>query len=328
MTQKKENPTEGERVFPPLTQESLVQESLKESESSENEDGLSKTEGSRSWVTETHGESLSISYLVEKNLFFKKSPFQSVRVVESAGYGKMLLNDDIVMISERDERIYHEMMVHVPFFTHPAPERVLIIGGGDGGTAREVLLHPEVKECDMVEIDSSVVEACQKFIPQTSQSLNHPKLKLHIEDGIEYVKDCQKKYDVVLIDSTDPIGPALPLFNESFYKNVRLLLQEKAIVVSQAESPFYTSSLQKKLLKILKNVGFSFVGLYNYSNMTYPGGLWSFSFASQGNLHPTRDYNETKWKAWKHSFFYYNRGVHRASFLLPEFMQKEYKSLL
>ena len=314
-------------VFPPIQSENFEGKKMSSEESSSS---LEKRESL--WATEQHKEEeesiLNLNYKIKKTLFSKKSPFQSISIVDSVGYGKMLLNDDIVMISERDERVYHEMIAHVPLFVHPSPESVLIIGGGDGGTAREVLLHSEVKECDMVEIDSLVVKACKKFFPQTSKSLKDPRLKLHIEDGVEYVKNCKKKYDLVIVDSTDPIGPSLPLFNQDFYHGVQALLKKEALVVSQAESPFYAKSLQRKILEFLNSCEFSFVGLYNYSNLTYPGGLWSFSFGSQGILHPLKNFNKKKWKEWKTSFFYYNEAIHKAAFSLPEFMKNAYKDLL
>ena len=280
------------------------------------------------WITEKHKNYLCMDYHIQKTLFSKKSDFQSVSVLETTGFGRMLLNDGFVMISERDEFVYHEMIAHVPLFIHPYPRKVLIVGGGDGGTAREVLRHKEVESCDMVEIDALVVEACKKFIPKTACSLNHPRLNLYIEDALDFVKKENKnKYDVVLIDSTDPIGPAEPLFNKDFYQNVHALLNDKGIVVSQAESPFYEKPLQRKLLTILKEC-FSMTSLYNYSNLTYPGGLWSFSFAVKGDLHPIKDFNKGKWKKAKFKLSYYNDLIHRAAFSLPEFMREAYKDLI
>ena len=178
----------------------------------------------------------------------------------------------------------------------------------------------------MVEIDSLVVEACKEFIPQTSCSLDHEKLELIIGDGVKYAAETKEKFDVVLVDSTDPIGPAAPLFNVKFYDDIRNLLNDKGIVVSQCESPYYYLKEQKGLLKILKEV-FETVSLYSYSNLTYPGSLWSFSFASKG-LHPIKDFE--KERVWNSSldFKYYNAEIHQAAFAHPNFMRKELEGLL
>src|SRR5690606_14533578 len=144
--------------------------------------------------------------------FSAQSPFQKVEVFESSHHGRVLMNDGCFMLSERDEFIYHEMMAHVPLHVHPNPRSVLIIGGGDGGTAREVLRHPSVEKCTLVEIDEVVVEACRKFIPKTGKIFDHPKMELHIDDGVKFVQQTDQKFDVIMIDSTDPVGAAQLLF--------------------------------------------------------------------------------------------------------------------
>ncbi|RME14620.1 MAG: polyamine aminopropyltransferase [Bdellovibrio sp.] len=273
------------------------------------------------WVEEKHRDFLKQSYRVEKVLFSGKSPYQSVDIVETRGHGKMLLNDGLVMISEKDEFVYHDMIAHVPLFVHPAPKKVLVVGGGDGGTAREVLRHKEVETCWMVEIDEMVVEACRRFIPQTASCLEDPRLNLKIEDAVKFMETTEEKFDVILVDSTDPIGPAQPLFGKEFYQNVFRALTEDGIVVSQAESSFYEQEAQGSLLQIL-NETFPLVMLYNFNNLTYPGGLWSFSFASKG-LHPLKDFQSNRVKSSGLEFSYYNEEIHRAAFALPEFVKKQ-----
>ena len=172
------------------------------------------------WLEERHEDFYSSSYRIKKTLFSKSSEYQDIEIVESVGHGKILLNDGVVMVTERDEFIYHEMISHVALFVHPQPKKVLIIGGGDGGTVREVLKHPSIEFCRMVEIDSVVVDACQKHLPQTASQLNHPKMDLRIEDGVEFMKRNEEQYDIIFIDSTDPVGPAIPLFGAPFYQNV------------------------------------------------------------------------------------------------------------
>src|SRR5690606_20146847 len=139
-----------------------------------------------------------------------------IYVVDTELLGRMLLNDSLVMVTEKDEAIYHEMMAHVPLSVHPRPKRVLIIGGGDGGTAREVLRHDRVERCVMVEIDEAVVRACRSELTQTGRAFENPRLELIIGDGVEYANNCNEQFDVILVDSTDPIGPATPLFGTDF----------------------------------------------------------------------------------------------------------------
>ena len=269
------------------------------------------------WVTERHPENFKISFAVEEHLYSKQSLYQKVDVVQTKGHGKMLLNDELVMLSERDEFAYHDMITHVPLFTHANPKNVLVIGGGDGGTAREVLRHPDIERCVMVEIDAVVVEACKQHIPVTAQSFENPKLELHIADAVEYVKTTKEKFDVILVDSTDPIGPAKPLFGAEFYQNVFNCLTEDGIVVSQGESPYYNMTTQCSLMEVI-GLFFPLLTVYNFSNLTYPGGLWSFTFGSK-KYHPIKDFNPENIVRSGLKFSYYNSGIHTAAFCLPEF---------
>ncbi|MCB0415512.1 MAG: polyamine aminopropyltransferase, partial [Bdellovibrionales bacterium] len=244
---------------------------------------------SQEWVYENYNDLLSFGYKVSDRLFSGQSEFQKVEIYQTLGFGKILLNDDLVMLTEKDEFVYHDMITHVPLFTHPNPKSVLVIGGGDGGTAREVLRHKNVEYCKMVEIDKMVVDACREFIPQTSVALDDSRLDLEIADGIKYVRETDKKYDVVLVDSTDPIGPAAPLFDDEFYKNIYKILNDDGIVVSQGESAFLFSDMQKKLMEIV-NRQFPISMIYNFSNIAYPSGLWSFTFGSK-KYHPLKNFN-------------------------------------
>jgi len=279
------------------------------------------------WLEEDQSGVLRVRYRVGKTLSSKRSDFQTVEIVESAGFGRMLVNDDTVMLSERDERIYHEMIAHVPLFVSPRPERVLVIGGGDGGTVREVLRHPSVVHCRLVEIDGAVVEACREHIPQTASALGDPRVAVTIQDGVEFVARTDERFDVVIVDSSDPVGPNVPLFGAEFYGNVHRVLNDDGIVVSQAESPFYDSEVQQGLLRILRE-RFPRVGIYNYSNLTYPGGLWSFSFASKGGLCPIGDFDPGRVERSSLTFHYYNAAVHRAAFTLPAFQLEKLGGLL
>ncbi|QBG35411.1 polyamine aminopropyltransferase [Litorilituus sediminis] len=278
------------------------------------------------WIEEKFSDFLGLRIKVEKVLFSGKSEFQSVDVVETKGHGKMLLNDGLIMVTERDEFAYHDMIAHVPLFVHPNPKNVLVIGGGDGGTAREVLRHASVEKCTMVEIDAMVVDACKEHIPQTSKDLEHPKMNLIIGDGVKFVNETTEKFDVIIVDSTDPIGPAQPLFGEAFYQDVYNCLADDGIVVSQGESSWYAMDIQQSLLKVLNSV-FPNSYLYSFSNLTYPGGLWSFTFASK-QYHPCRDFNPERVSESGLSFDYYNANLHTAAFALPSFALNGLKGLI
>ncbi len=278
------------------------------------------------WAEERVGEIASQKFRVSETLFSGRSDFQKVDVLKTEGYGVMLFLDGLVMLSERDEFIYHDMISHVPLYVHPRPKRVLIIGGGDGGTAREVLRHEDVAQCHMVEIDGMVVEVSKRYIPKTAVGFEHPRLKLTIGDGVRHMAETDERYDVVIIDSTDPIGPAKPLFGETFYRNVFRVLADDGIVVAQGESSHYELEAQRTVLSSMGKV-FPKVSLYNYCNLTYPGGLWSFVYASKG-LCPLADLDGARIKQQNLDLSYYNEDIHRAAFALPSFQRQRVGDLL
>lgn len=279
------------------------------------------------WIEEDQHDSLKLRYRIKKTLLEAESGFQRIAIAETHGFGRMLFHDDIAMLSERDERVYHEMISHVPLFVNRGARRVLVIGGGDGGTVREVVRHPRVDFCRLVEIDRAVVEACREHIPQTAAALSDPKVELTFEDGVAHVARTTETYDLVIVDSSDPIGPAVGLFGSEFYSNVHRVLTDDGIVVSQGNSPFYEPEAQRKLIEVLAGL-FRRVHLYNYSNLIYPGGLWSFSFASKADLCPIGDFDPGAVGASGLDFHYYNSAVHRAAFVLPEFQARRLGDLL
>ncbi|TBR24213.1 polyamine aminopropyltransferase [bacterium] len=272
------------------------------------------------WVEEVQDGTYGMKWRAKELLFRGKSEFQSVEVYDTVSHGRMLLIDGLLMTSERDEFVYHEMIAHVPLFLCPKPRRVLVIGGGDGGTVREALKHPEVAHVDLVEIDGMVVEAARRFLPSTSCGLSDPRVSVRIEDGVKFMAAAGEPYDVILIDSTDPIGPAAPLFGPEFYGNVRKRLTDGGLVVAQGECPFYRLDVQKALAQVVKGV-FGRADLYNYHNLTYPGGLWSFVVAGKA----PRDLSAPDAKrvaALQPKLRYYNLETHKAAFALPEFMKR------
>ena len=278
------------------------------------------------WYEEFQYDYLKVRYKIKEVLFSAKSDYQEIEIIDTNFFGKILLNDGIVMLSEQDEFVYHEMIAHVPLFIHPNPQKVLVIGGGDGGTVREIIRHKEVELCHLVEIDEMVVNACKEHIPQTSAALNDPRVKVMICDGVKYVKETDERYDLIIVDSTDPIGPATPLFGKDFYTDVNNILNNPGIVISQAETPFYHLDMQKGLLNSLKP-SFNKRFLYGYSNLLYPSGYWTFSFATN-SLCPIKDFNRDKFAQTNLKFKWYNKNIHKAAFALPQFVKDELSEYL
>jgi spermidine synthase len=261
-------------------------------------------------------------------LFNETSPFQQVRVLESYSHGKFLAINNMVMCTERDEFHYHEMIVHPAFQAHGDAKKVLIIGGGDGGTAREVLRYTSVEKVTMVEIDEAVVRASKLHLPGIASQLNNPKLDLKIADGIKFVKEvADKTFDVVIVDGSDPVGPAKGLFTEDFFRDCRRILKDDGILVGQGESPLFHEKAFTELNACLKTVfGAKQVHTLLFYSPTYPTGMWSLQMATKSALNPT-EYDAAKARAFtrQHKLRYYNEGMHQASFQLPGFVKEMLK---
>lgn len=273
------------------------------------------------WADEVYQGIVRTGFRLKKRVFKGRSRFQSVEVVQTAGHGKLLLIDGMTMVSERDEFVYHEMIAHPPLFVHPDPKRVLVIGGGDGGTVREVLRHKGVERCVLVEIDGLVVDACRKHIPLTAKALSDKRARVVIDDGVAFVRDTPERFDVVIVDSTEPFGPAKELFGPAFYKDVRRVLTPDGIVVSQGGSPFYEISTIKNLFRLLKPQ-FAVRDAFLFNNLTYPGGLWAFTWGSM-KRHPLRHFDAKRVARAKLPLRWYNADIHRAAFALPQFLKQE-----
>ncbi len=281
-----------------------------------------KSSGMDLWVEERHRKDYyATRFKCKKVLFSAKTNYQHIDVIDTEAYGHILLNDGIIQLSEKDEFVYHEMMAHVPLFTHPKPENVLIIGGGDGGVAREVLRHDSVKQCTLVDIDEVVVQVSKKYFPSMSPVFNNPKLKLKIEDGVQFIKNTNEKFDIILVDSTDPIGPASALFAKKFYEEISSTLNSEGLVVVQAESSFFEIKTQALILQCFHSL-FPVSQLYHFSNMVYPGGLWSFALGSK-RFHPIKDVQKEKNSCTGWDLCYYNPKIHQSAFSQPEFVKKE-----
>ncbi|WP_026487594.1 polyamine aminopropyltransferase [Caldanaerobius polysaccharolyticus] len=267
------------------------------------------------WFSESQTKDQKISVRVLETLYSARSDYQEVAVYKTAQYGTLLALDDIIQTTEKDEFVYHEMITHVALNTHANPERVLVIGGGDGGAIREVLKHKSVKKATLAEIDRMVVEVSKRFLPAISCALDDERADVQICDGIKYIQEHKNEFDVIIVDSTDPIGPAVGLFSGQFYKMVYDALKDDGIFVAQTESPFYNTALIKNIHNDLKNL-FPIVRLYLATVPTYPGGLWTFTLGSK-KYDPLQvehfDEMETK---------YYSPEIHRSAFVLPNFVKQ------
>lgn len=274
------------------------------------------------WYTEKHSDNVGITIKITKTLFSGKSDLQQLDIVETLEFGRMMLLDGLVMVTEGDEFIYHEMITHPALFTHPNPKKVLVIGGGDGGSIREIIKHPEVELAVLCEIDGLVIEKSVEFLPSMSTEIDgsNPRVKLHVDDGLAYIRGHQNEFDIILVDSTDPIGPAVGLFEESFYQLVFSALKNDGIMIAQSESPFYHAEIQKSMYQNLR-AAFPTVEMYQAFIPTYPSGFWSFAFASK-KYHPITDFDHDRAVNRKFHTRYYNEDLHRGAFMLPTFARE------
>lgn len=267
------------------------------------------------WYTEEHTKNVRLSLKVTEHIYHHQSEFQMVDVIDTVEYGRMLLLDGLVMVSERDEAAYHEMLVHVPAFTHNRPKNALVIGGGDGGSVRELLKHTTIESVDLVEIDREVLEVSREYLPGIAAGLDDGRVSIHFEDGIKFVQGISDSYDLVMVDSIDPVGPAVGLFEKPFYQDAHRCLRKDGILCAQAESPFYEKHIALRMKEKLKTL-FPIVLPYLAYIPTYPSGMWAFIIASKAR-HPIEAFREQDAKTLEGIFKYYTSEIHRASFALP-----------
>jgi len=279
------------------------------------------------WFSEAHSKHVKFSIRVERQLFSAHSDFQRIDVFESREFGRFLTLDGYMMLTERDEFIYHEMIVHVPMAVHPSPHSVLVIGAGDGGVIRELTRYNTVKHIDLVEIDPMVVEVSRNYLPKTSCSLDDPRVHIHYADGLRHVRRCENQYDLIIVDSTDPFGPGEGLFTREFYGSCYKALKEDGIMVNQHESPFYEQdamAMQRAHKRIVESFPISRV--YQAHIPTYPSGHWLFGFASKRH-HPVRDLDVKHWETFDLKTKYYTPRLHVGAFLLPAYVEELLKDV-
>jgi spermidine synthase len=277
------------------------------------------------WYTEKHTDTVDFSIKVQEHLYTAKSPFQQIDFFRSEEFGVFFTLDGLMMVNEKDEFIYHDMITHVAMATNPEIKSVLVIGGGDGGTVRELTRYSSIEKIDMVEIDEMVVRACQKYLPITASQLEDERVSLYFQDGLEFIHGKEAVYDLILVDSTDPIGPGEGLFSEAFYKDCYKALSNKGILVNQHESPYY-SNYAKEMKRSHNKINkiFPISKVYQFHMPTYPSGHWLFGFASKA-LDPINDFKAEKWKAFGIKTKYYNTDLHKGAFALPTYVNEMLK---
>lgn len=280
------------------------------------------------WFSEHHTPNVKLSIRVDRQLYAGQSEFQRIDVFESPEFGRFLTLDGYMMLTEKDEFIYHEMIVHVPMSVHPAVRRVLVIGAGDGGVIRELTRYSDIQQIDMVEIDPDVVEVCRTYLPQTAGAwLDDPRVHIHYADGLKFIRTCEDLYDLIIVDSTDPFGPGEGLFTREFYGNCYKALHADGIMVNQHESPFYpedAAACQRAHKRIVESFPISRV--YQVHIPTYPSGHWLFGFASK-QYHPLKDLDAARWNARGLHCKYYTTTLHRGAFYIPAYVEELLKNV-
>lgn len=274
------------------------------------------------WYTEEHSDFIRFSIKIKEQLYSGKSEFQDVEVFETEALGRLLTLDGLVMTTEYDEFVYHEMISHVPAFTHKNPKRALVIGGGDGGTIRELAKHESLEEIILCEIDKDVVEVSRKYLPTISAAIQNPsdRIKVVYEDGFKFIKQYKDYFDIIIVDSTDPIGPGKILFSPEFYKLIFEALTDDGIMSNQSENPWYERDILNEIAENMKAV-FPLVKYYNVAIPTYPSGYWTLGFASKG-LDPEKPCGLDRFDDQIFQMKYYTPQMHTASFALPAFQKK------
>ncbi len=274
------------------------------------------------WFSERHTPDVKISLKVKKQLYSKKSDYQKIDVFDTYEFGKVLALDGNIMLTERDEFIYDEMITHVPMAVHPAVKRILVIGIGDGGVVKELTRYDQVERIDLVEMDEAVAEACGLYIPANACRLDDERVHIYYENALKYIRRCEDKYDLIIVDSNDPYGPSEGLFTREFYGNCFKALKSDGIMVNQQGSPFYAEdadAMQRSHKRIVNTFPISRV--YQAHIPSFAAGYWLFGFASK-KYHPIDDLDAERWNALHLKTKYYTTRLHKGAFYLPAFLEE------
>lgn len=274
------------------------------------------------WFSESHTPDVKLSLRVNKQLYAKKSDYQNIEVLETPEFGRVLTLDGNIMLTERDEFIYDEMITHVPMAVHPNIKRVLVIGVGDGGVIKELTRYDQITRIDLVEMDEMVAEACRQYLPENACRLDDSRVHIYYENALKFIRRCENKYDLIIVDSNDPFGPSEGLFTREFYGNCYKALKEDGIMVNQQGSPFYAedaAAMQRSHKRIVNTFPISRV--YQAHIPTYAAGYWLFGFASK-KYHPIDDLDEERWNSQNLRTKYYTTRLHKGAFYLPAFLEE------
>ena len=274
------------------------------------------------WFSEFHAPDVKHSIRVDRHLYSHKSEYQQIDIFDTPEFGRVLTLDGNVMLTERDEFIYDEMITHVPMAVHPHVKDVLVIGAGDGGVVKELARYESIRRIDLVEMDEQVIEACRTYLPENACRLDDPRVHIFYDNALRYIRRCKDQYDLIIVDSTDPFGPSEGYFTREFYGICYNALHEDGIMVNQQGSPFYkhdAEEIQRCHKRIVSTFPVSRV--YQAHIPTYAAGYWLFGFASK-KYHPIDDFNAEKWRSLNLDTKYYTTRLHIGAFYLPAFLEK------
>lgn len=278
------------------------------------------------WYSDRHTKGVKLSMKVKKQIASHESEYQQIDILETYEYGRVLVLDGELMITEKDEFIYHEMISHVSMAVHPNVQRVLVIGAGDGGTIRELCKYDSIRRIDMVEIDKDLVDLSMKYLPKTACRLSDDRVHIYNEEGLRFVRGKHDEYDLIIVDCADPFGPAEGLFTREFYGNCYKALHEDGILINQHESPFYSEhSRSVQLAHKHITAVFPMSTVYQCHIPSYPSGHWLFGFASK-KYDPLKDLMEEKWNQLGIQTKYYNTDLHKGCFYLPTYVKELLKT--
>ncbi len=274
------------------------------------------------WFSELHTDNVKLSLRMDKQIYSEKNDNNRIDIFDTPEYGRVLTVDGYIIMTEKDEFIYHEMMTHIPMAVHPDPRKVLVFGAGDGGVVRELLKYPDVERIDMVEVNTGVVEAAKKYLPFSAMGLDDPKVNIHTMNALRYVRHIIGEYDVIIVDSAGFYGPGESLLSREFYGSCFKALKDDGIMVNQHQSPFYEEDrieTQKAHKRIVES--FPICRIYQAHIPTYPSGYWLFGYASK-KYHPVNDLKADAWNAKRIETNYYTTNLHRGCFALPAYVER------
>lgn len=275
----------------------------------------------KSWLTEEDFGQIRYSYALKDRLYSRRSNFQKIDVVETEAYGRMLLLDDLVMITEVDEFVYHELISHIPVCYHRNPKKVLVIGGGDGGTVRELAKYDFLEEIVLCELDEEVVRVSKEYFPEVAQGFNDKRVRFAFEDGVVLVRNTKNQFDIIIVDSTDPVGPGEVLFTKEFYRDVKAALKPGGMMVAQTECPWFNGSILRNITSRI-SANFDYVNPYIAPVPTYPRGMWSWTIGTDANFQ-AGDYNRNRFDSVSQGLEFLNVDTMSSVFALPTFYRKK-----